>query len=93
MKVGGGGRWRRSVAVVGEGRWLRSDVFVIIADNDVKWKLVDYMLGQYVHFIEAVRPTQEEKAGIMRRKDFCPVIAAEYNIYLSDSLGDYFKSS
>ena len=49
------------------------------------------MLGQYVQFIEAVRPTKVKIAGILRRKDLCPVVDAEYNIYLSDRLGEHFK--
>ena len=68
-------------------------MFVILGGNDVKWKLVDYMLGRYVQFIEAVRPNKVKIAGILRRKDLCPVIVAEYNIYLSDRLGEHFKSN
>ena len=44
----------------------------------------------FIQFIKAVRPTNENIAGIMRREDLCPIVVAKYNIYLSDRLQEDF---
>ena len=68
-------------------------VFVIVGDNDVAEESIEYILGNFVLFLDAVWPTRVKFAGNMRRRDLDPVLVSNNNIFLSDRLGKHYKST
>ena len=68
-------------------------IFVIVGDNDVKDRKIDYILKKYLEFQNAVWPSNVKFAGNMRRGDLDPVVVTNNNIFLSENLGVNFKSA
>ncbi|XP_075261615.1 uncharacterized protein LOC142353269 [Convolutriloba macropyga] len=70
-----------------------SHILVIVGDNDVNFRSVDFILDKYKEFIDAVWPSKVKITGHMRRKDLDPIVVSNNNAYLSQELVVHYKSA
>ena len=70
-----------------------SHVFVILGDNDVQNRSINYISTKFQRFKDAVYPTKVKFAGNMRRKDLDATLVSNNNIFLSNRFGVHYKST
>ena len=56
-------------------------IFIIVGDNDVKNRKIEYILEKYLEFQNAVWPSNVKFAGNMRRGDLDPVMVTNNNVF------------
>ena len=67
-------------------------IFIIVGDNDVKDRKIEYILKKFLEFQNAVWPLNVKFPGKMKRRDLDPVMITNNNVFLSKNLGVIFKS-
>ena len=88
-----GGRCVADLMDLADFAKLFTHVFVIVGDNDAAQRTINFILGRFLQFKNAIWPTRVKFAGNMRRHDLNPVLVANNNIYLSEKLGVQHKST
>ena len=88
-----GGRRSRDLIHLANFASAYTHILVIVGDNDVNSDPVENILGHYNDFSNAVWPSHVKFAGHMRRKDLDADLVAYNNTYLSQNLGNFFKST